>query len=299
MSSSVTANLTPAPTAIKTYRQSDLASVLTCGRRFELEKIIGMPRTTNRKMLTGTAFHKGLETIYRPFQIGDRADYVESEARALEALKTSIAMTPVEDLGIEATQEAMDALVNEASGHVKEALAYYIQNVLPEVAENGRPVAVEEPLELEYRGLKLTGILDLVDGARVIRDHKLTFDYLKHGEMPTNYWAQLARYSWLWAEAVGEAPKGVEINQVSVAKLKNKDAAAQKVEHVSFRDNDVDTLIRIGKELVDQAIDQIERGHFPRNGMHGFGIVCKTCSHRGAICLGTCEAAATVASPAA
>jgi len=280
-------------------RQSDLATVLSCGRKFQLAKVQGLHTPSNRKMYTGTAFHRGLESLYRSLQLGERLDYAEAEGFALDSIAASLALADPQEIGLDSTVEALEAATMEGSMQVQEALAYYVQHILPEVAALGRPLAVEEQLLLEYRGRTIHGTLDLVDGAGMIRDHKLTFAYLDPDTWPTNYWAQLARYAWFWSEAVGEMPKGIEVNQVSIARLKNKDPKKRGVEHATFRDEDVETLVRVGKEMVDQALDLVDRGAFARNGLHAFGgVVCGMCPFAGPVCLGIPITPAKAESPA-
>jgi len=158
---------------------------------------------------------------------------------------------------------------------------------MPSIAAEGRPLGVEERLEFPYRGYILNGTLDLIDGAGVLHDHKLTGGTLDPDDFPHNYWAQLARYVWFWSEAVGETPKGIQLDMVSIAKLKNKDPKNRKVEFEPYKDRDVDTLLRVGKEMVDQALDVLETGRFARNGLQAFGGLCDFCPFRGAKCLGT------------
>ncbi len=279
----------------RTLRQTELGTVLTCGRKWELERVAGLPRRVNHKMLVGTAFHRGAELLYRDLQVGNTPSYSEAEQCALENLGTSLSLASLEDMELDGTEAAFQALAKACTYKVSEALRFYVMEVLPDIVLAGRPLAVEEHLATEYRGFEISGTLDLMGGDSIIRDHKLTFGYLAN-EMPHTYWGQLARYSWLWNRAVGDAPSGVEINQVSVAKLDNKTSDKRKVEARSFRDRDMETLIRVGKQLVDDALDIIEhgleRGWFPRNAIGSFGGYCDTCPFRGDMCLGRIVGAA-------
>jgi hypothetical protein len=44
-------------------------------------------------------------------------------------------------------------------------------------------------------------------------------------------------------------------------------------------------MIRIGQQSVDQAIDQLKMGYFPRNAINSFSGLCDFCNHAGERCL--------------
>ena len=47
---------------------------------------------------------------------------------------------------------------------------------------------------------------------------------------------------------------------------------------------DMPTLVRMGKESVDHALDMIDAGIFPRTGANVFGLGCGFCPFKGKVC---------------
>ena len=60
------------PESLRSLRQSDFGTMLSCGRKLYLSKGEGHPRRSSRKMMVGTSFHKGVECLYRSVLLGDR-----------------------------------------------------------------------------------------------------------------------------------------------------------------------------------------------------------------------------------
>jgi len=268
---------------VTSLRQSEIGAILACGHKWYLERVLGHQWSGSRKSFAGTAYHRGLESIYRALMIGDRVDWPEAHGYAAENLEVAIRMADPAALELE-DGETADTVLAGRQEAVKLALDHHKAHIYPLIETLGTPLAVEEKVSFLYRGIEINGTIDLMDGAGVIHDHKLTNAYLGE-EMPMNYWLQLARYAWFWAEYQGVRPSGVQIDMVSTAKLKNKTPSKRIIEHRAFLELDVDRLIRVGQQSVDQAIDLVKMGFFPRNAMNAFRGLCDYCPHKGDRCL--------------
>ncbi len=275
--------LAPETMEITSLRQSEIGSVLACGQKFKLERLLGYRWEGSRKSYAGTAYHRGLESIYRSLLLGDRVEWDEAHQFAKENLEVAIQMADPASLELEDGETVTSALAGRQEA-VTLALDHHKTLIYPLIESLGRPLAVEEKVSFSYRGIDINGTIDLMDGSGVIHDHKLSNGQLGK-EMPLNYWLQLARYAWFWSEYQGVTPTGVQIDMISTAKLKNKTPSKRFIEHRSFLELDVDRLIRVGHESVDQAIDQIKMGYYPRNAMNSFKGLCDYCPHRGDRCL--------------
>lgn len=272
------------PTELLSLRQSDLGTVQACGRKLYLSKVAGLPRATSAKMLSGTAFHRGLESLYTSLLIGDPLDLAEAKKWASESLAVGFALAG-EAVEVEEDDDAAEA-ADRAAIRVHMALDHYVAAVLPGIAAVGRPLAIEYTLELEHRGFNLSGTVDLIDGAGVLRDHKLVGSYLSK-EWPDSYLAQLTRYLWFLDQA-GLPVTEATLDVVSYARAFKKTGAC--IEHAAFTLADagltVPQAIRLGEESVNQALDLIEAGAFGRTGMNVFNGPCGFCPYKGAACLG-------------
>lgn len=285
MNTILTLDPIPAVMSVSALRQTEIGTLLTCGRKFYLERVLGNKWTGNRKTFGGTAFHKGLESVYHSLMVGDQVDWAEAQGWAASNLETSVMLAPDEALALEG-EETIQAVLTSGQEYVRLALDHYEANVFPGIAALGAPLAVEERVSFTYRGIEIAGTVDLIDNQGVLHDHKLTNAYLSDGEMPHNYWSQLSRYAWFWLQAQGIPLTGVSLDMISTAKLRNKTAGKRMVESRPFTDMDIDRMVRVGKESVDQAIDLLKMGLFSRNAINGFGGICDFCPHRGEKCLG-------------
>lgn len=278
MNTTLTLDPVPAVMNLTNLRQTEIGTLLACGRKFYLERILGNKWAGSRKTFGGTAFHKGLESVYRSLMVGDRIDWPEAQGFAQENLETSVMLAPDEVLALEG-EETVQGVLTTGQEYVRLALEHYEANIFPGIAALGAPLAVEEKVAFTYRGIEIVGTVDLIDASGVLHDHKLTNAYLP-ADMHHNYWAQMARYCWFWNEAQGIDLAGISLDVTSTSKLKNKTAGKRMVESKIFLDDNMERLVRIGKESVDQAIDLLKMGLFTRNAINGFGGMCDFCEHR-------------------
>jgi len=279
----------PSSLAITSIRQSELGAILACGHKFYLERILGYKWVGSRKSMTGTAFHRAMEAVYRSLMIGDRLDWDEAHQFGAENIETALSLASEEvlELDLEAG-ETLASVIEKSKEAVRLAVEYHKANVFPAIIAKGVPLAVEETVRFEYRGIEITGTVDMLDAEGVLHDWKLTGAPLPKS-MPWNYWMQLARYAWFWAYSQGIPFSGISLDVISTSKLKNKAADKRIVEGRPFSDPDMARMIRVGQQSVDQAIDQLKMGYFPRNAINSFQGLCGFCSHSGDRCLNTCS----------
>ncbi len=273
------------PAELRSLRQSDFGTMLSCGRKLYLDKVEGHPRKSTRKMMIGTAFHKGPENLYRSVLLGDRVEITEAKAQAVENLQVSMSLATPEDLEL-GPKETLEEAICEGGSLVVRGIDYYFENLFPAIIGLGEPAAIEHRIEFDYRDFQINGTLDLLDGASCLRDHKFSQGYLGKA-WPDSYLAQLCRYSW-FLSLEGIRVEDLSLDMVSYARAnKGKDP---KIEHHSYTLAEtgltMDDVRRIGKESVDAALNMIEDGIFARSGMNHFGLGCGICSYRGAVCAG-------------
>ena len=274
---------------IEKVRQSELGTLLACGRKWELDRLMGQQSFGNRKTVTGTAYHLSLENVYRSLMMGDRVDWDEAHLQGQQKLVKDLILAPAQALDLQPGED-LEGLVNTRREYLQKAVEFHRENIFPEIFSKGRPQAVEELLTIEYRGITLTGTIDLMDGAGVLRDHKLTNAHLDK-TMPSSYWSQLARYAWFWTMVMGFPPERVQIDMVSIARLKNKDPKTRVVKYAAYPEDNIKRLLRHGEESTNQAIDQLKMGLFPRNAANTYKGMCGYCDHAGAVCMGDEDAA--------
>jgi hypothetical protein len=273
----------PATTEVTSLRQSEIGTILACGHKFYLQRILGHQWAGSPKSLVGTAFHRGAENIYRSLMIGDRVDWDEAHQWASENLEAAVMLADEETLKLEG-EETRETLLERGQETVRQALEYHRVNIYPKIAGLGTPLAVEEKVSFLYRGIEINGTVDLIDADGVLHDHKLTSAYLKKS-FPWNYWMQMARYCWFWAYAAGLPLAGVSLDMYSYARLKNKAPDKRYIEGVQFTDTNMERLILLGQQSVDQAIDLLKMGYFPRNAINAFSGLCDFCEFAGDRCL--------------
>lgn len=273
------------PKELRSLRQSDFGTALGCAAKLYLGKVLGHSRPASKKMLVGTAFHKGAENLYRSIKLGDRMDLSEAKAQAVASVQTGFALADVAALELEGTETVEDATI-ESGGLLIRALDYYAAEVLPGIIGLGTPMAIEERIEFDYRGFALNCTVDLIDGEASVRDHKFSGAYLGK-TWPDSYLSQLARYAW-FLSMVGVNVLDAKIDTISYAKAnRKKDPILEhKTYDLAMSGLDMPTLIKVGKESVDQTLNLIEAGIFPRNGMNVFGLGCGNCPYKGALCVG-------------
>lgn len=271
------------PEQLRTLRQSDLGTMLSCGAKLWLSKVDGLARPASKKMLVGTAFHKGVECFYRALRDGDAIDVTEAKLAAVESIQTGFALADAEILDLEPGETVQTAVVSSGSLLV-DALQHYAVNVFPEIAATGEPAAVEERFDIDYRGFHLHGTVDLIDGDAALRDHKFSGAYLSK-DWPDSYLSQLGRYAW-FLDVYGAPVLDIRLDMLSYAKAtRKKDPVFESHTYdLSQAGIDMKTLVRLGKESVDQALDMIEAGIFPRAGANVFGLGCGFCPFKGAKC---------------
>lgn len=275
------------PPSLRTLRQSNIGMMLTCGRKLWLTVADGLPWEASKKMLMGTAFHKGVENLYRSVLLGDRVDLIEAKAEAYESAKVSFALADPTLLDLDPGESVRDATI-QAGGLLLMGLDYYYEHLFPAIAGLGVPTAVEQKFEIDYRGFHLHGTVDLLDAECAIHDHKFIEGYLGK-TWPESYLAQVGRYAWFLEM------NGIEVPDVNLDTLSYARATRKKnpvIEHKTYcladAGIDMPTLIRMGHESVDAALDMVEAGIFPRAGMNHFGMsACSMCAFKGPICQGT------------
>ena len=284
------------PDELRTLRQSDFGTGLSCGRKLWIGKVDGLRRPSTKKQIYGSAFHKGVENLYRSVKLGDRLDYLEAKAEAVESVKVAFALADPEILELE-EGETVQSATAVAGGLVLRGLDYYIASVFPGIISLGDPAAIEERLEFEYRGFQLNGTIDLIDGNACLVDHKFSGMYLTK-RWPDSYLSQLGRYAWFLEKS--KAPiADIRLDMISYARANRKKDPLLEYHPYTLADAGVDlpTLIRLGKESVDALLDMIEAGIFPRAGANSFGLGCGNCGFKGALCESTPAALSAPAAP--
>lgn len=272
------------PIELRELRQSDLGTMLSCGRKLWLSKVERHPRPTTAKQISGTAFHRGLEAMYAAAMVGDLVDLGDAKRWASESLQVGFSLAG-EAISSEEDDDAEEA-AGRAAMRVNMGLEHYHEHVLPGILSRGTPLAIETRLEVEYRGFQLNGTVDLIDGGSALRDHKFTQAYLPK-EMPESYLAQLARYLW-FLDRAGVPVVDACLDMVSCARAFLRKEARIETKHFDLASVGltVADAIRIGAESVDSALNLIEAGVYARNGMNTFGGGCGICPHKGPICSG-------------
>jgi len=275
------------PEELKSLRQSDIGTMLSCGRKLYLSKVENYPRPSTKKQIVGTSFHRGVENIYRSIMLGDRVDLLEAKAEAVEKIKVGFALADPTTLGLE-PGETVDTATATSGGLVLRALDHYFTEILPGIIGAGEPMGVEERIEFSYRGYEMNGTVDLIDGAACLRDHKFSGMYLPKSGWPDSYLSQMSRYSWFLL-MIEKPVLDIRLDMLSYARANNKKDPRFDYKGYTMADSgfDMATLVRLGKESVDAALDMIEAGVFPRSGANAFGLGCGLCPFAGSICAGT------------
>lgn len=285
------------PSELLSLRQSDIGTMLSCGQKLWIGKVEGVRRPSTKKQIYGSAFHKGVENLYRSVKLGDRLDYLEAKAEAVESVKVAFALADPEILELE-EGETVETATAVAGGLVLRGLDYYISSVFPMIIATGDPAAIEERLEFEYRGYTLSGTVDLIDGNACLVDHKFSGMYLQK-RWPDSYLSQLGRYAW-FLEMCKAPVLDIRLDMISYARANRKKDPLLEYHPYTLAEAGVDlpTLVRLGRESVDAALDMISAGIFPRAGANAFGLGCGLCPYKGAMCDGTTVGTATSTSVA-
>ena len=273
------------PESLRSLRQSDFGTILSCGRKLYLSKGEGHPRRSSRKMMVGTSFHKGVECLYRSVLLGDRVEITEAKSQAVCSVQVGFSLADPADMEL-GPKETLESAIIDAGSLLCRGLDYYYDRIFPVIASLGEPAAIEHRVEFSYRGFAINGTCDLVDGVSCLRDHKFSQGYLAKS-WPDSYLAQLARYVW-FLSLDGIKVEDLSLDMVSYSRA-NK-AKDPRIDHHSYTlaetGLDIGTIQRMGKESVDAALDLIEAGVFPRFSMNSFGLGCGMCPYRGSLCAG-------------
>lgn len=171
------------------YSHSQLDLFMRCGEAYRQKYMLGKPSPATLSMVAGKAFHKAMEYLI----VGADKTAKEEFENIWADLEPSKMQDKPELEAINTTQGKMWDLALEGQSRYRDL----------------SPVATEEQFNIEIGGMKVTGIIDLVDNqGRII-------DWKTGARAPGQYVAennrQLTLYDYAWRQKTGEAPTGVGI----------------------------------------------------------------------------------------
>jgi RecB family exonuclease len=200
--------------------------------------------------IRGRAVHAALARYYQAKLAGHGVLSVEEVVEQFQAEVTSA-------FGMRAHAEPVVLFGGESEERIRAegeaALTVYLRDLAPTIT----PIAVEQPIEMVLpSGLRLTGIVDLIDDRLRIRDTKVVADRMDPATL--HYQAQPPLYAALYHAQFGTYPE-VVFDVVRLGRGKTPKAVA---ESITLQTTEALVAARLRDlEMVDQAITA---GLFPR-----------------------------------
>ena len=167
---------------------SQLNTYLTCPVKWYFRYLVGLVEPATGALALGKAFHATVAANFRR-RIAGGSDMEPAEVRALFAEEWTLASKNVE------LRDDEDASDLAATGEA--LVTAYIREVAPSV----QPRAVEQPVEGEIAGVRVRGIVDLLDVTGCVVDLK-TASKRPNG-VTAEYGLQLTTYTMITPGASG------------------------------------------------------------------------------------------------
>jgi RecB family exonuclease len=143
-----------------------------CPRKYKFSYVDGIRGPAKMNMRRGTAYHNSLEKLLTyKLKYGELLDEERTDKLALKCAK-------------------LENLSDTEIYHTIDAVRFYHQ----ELYAKHRPLAVEEPFDVEIGGVRCTGRIDLIEDTGWVIDHKFSND--TWAETRAEYGCQPAIYQF-------------------------------------------------------------------------------------------------------
>ena len=238
------------------WSYSKLADYLRCPAYFYFRHVAEVEGQVDADTVIGGAVHAGIEQVLRA-KAGLPAED-PAEAVAGKVMTEAPYLAPNDD----GTPVDPDALTKEATK--------LVQVYAEQVAPTFEPVAVEQRLEADIAGVKVTAVLDVVDSEGRVRDTKTS--KRKPAQTDLDESLQATIYDIAFTQHFGQPPKGVVFDYL----LRRQNGSVDVATFPARERTDADRN-RLARTL-EGVVNAVEKGVFYPNPQNKFG--CARCPFR-------------------
>lgn len=242
------------PRAYISYNQIRLYQ--NCPRQYYFSYIKEIKTPINDKVLLGIIFHATADYFLKKKISGSEI----SNEEILEYFSTKFRKT-ISDTDIKWDNSREDTK-NRGFSFVK----YFLKEIAPEI----NPIMTEKELEAEIpgSGIKLKGIIDLVEDDFSLTDFKTTTSKWSK-ERATKSFLQMHIYKYLFEKNLGDV-----ISELKFSIIYSKNST--NIKHQKFSINAKDIDMNKMFEIINFIIENINKGYFYKNE----SFICNFCDYK-------------------
>ncbi|MDI3297569.1 MAG: PD-(D/E)XK nuclease family protein [Bacillota bacterium] len=247
----------------ETWSPSKLSDWLRCPAFFKFRHIDRLPTVPNTvETAIGRAVHKAAEAALLALAPDAAPEGAAAPEKPEAAIASEIALAVTE--GVEPDEDGGEPDPAAMRDEAKALHALWQAEIAPKL---GKPVAVEQRVEVEIAGVRLTVIPDMITDDGWVRDLKTTRRKPSQADVDENL--QATAESLAYRELLGEAEEGVAFDFI----VRTRKPYAMTLE-TTRGPRDHDRLARI----VAAAAESVASGRYWPNPANRFG--CASCPYR-------------------
>lgn len=230
----------------------------TCPKKYYYSYIENISTQINDKVFLGVVFHSVIEHYFKEKILGNDTNIETLAEIFTQKFDTLRKEQPVKwDCSVEETRKRGIAFVR-----------YFVRNV----AVNISPLMAEKELwvELPDSGIKLKGVLDLVETDLSITDFKTSTAKWSKSRIKSSY-LQVVIYRYLFEQNFGKI-----IPQLKLRVLFGKNSTHIKHQELIVKPQDVDFNYSQMFEIINHVIESIQKGLFEKRD----NFTCNFCEYK-------------------